>query len=464
MTRLPSFPSPRISAALGTLLIVAVSSVLAWGCQASKQTAIVIDAAGPGDASATGDTVATDSSGDAAGTDSTSGPQDAAVVTFKPFIPNCNATDKPCTAGKICSAGVCVATPDATKKAEVTDPLKDYLPTADPVELGCVDKDISDLAKTAIGPATTTIWGRVDRFGGGPVTVNVEVAVFKLADFHPEACAGIEDDDERAACYHSDKVGKPLSLTTSVDADTAKAVGLDLSDAKKADDGCEHHLECPNGYECRSKQSNGPKFCIRTHGIYAMDNVPTNTRLIIRVHGNNPKDNWHDSYYWDIVLFADHLDAKGAATQPTKYLGKDSYRTNPTIVGEGQWTLVPNTIGIQDIKLGNGVVGGRIRDCGVTGGRGGWAIHNAKVGLGIPPKGLAFFNDNEDNTVPVKTNTVTDTLGRFAAVDIPPGPNRIAAAAWIGDKATALGGVDVFIIPDALIIVSLPGRIPVLSK
>ncbi len=381
----------------------------------------------------------------------------------KLFVPLCDAA-KACPGGKLCSAGVCVVAPAASEKAVITDPLKDYLPTDEPLEFGCVDKSFEDLAKTATGPTTATIWGRVDRFGGGPLTQNVEVAVFKLADFKPEACASIEDDDERAACYHSDKVGKPIGITTSMDPDKAKEAGLDLSQSKKPDDGCEAHLECPSGYECRSKQSNGPRYCVKTHGIYAIENVPTNTRLVIRVHGLQPKDKWHDSYYWDIVLFADHLDKKGAATQPTKYVDKDTYRTNPTIVGEGQWTLVPNTIGIQDIPLGNGVIGGRIRDCGKSGGRGGWAIHNAKVGLGVLPKGLAFFNNNEDNTVPVKTNTATDTLGRFAAVDIKPGPNRISAAAWVGDKAVPLGGVDVFVVPDALMIVSLPGRIPVLSK
>ncbi|MBM4342192.1 MAG: hypothetical protein FJ100_02310 [Deltaproteobacteria bacterium] len=416
-------------------------------CGSTAKPASAVDAANAADGATAAD-----------GADSGSG-----GVAIKPFVPVCDAA-KACPGGKLCSAGVCVVAPTAGEKAVVTDPLKDYLPTEEPLELGCVDKSLEVLANSATGPAAATIWGRVDRFGGGPLTQNVEVAVFKLADFKPEACASVQDDDERAACYQTDKVGKPVATSVSVDPDKAKELGLDLAQSKKPDDGCEAHLECPSGYECRSKQSNGPRYCVKTHGLYAIEGVPTNTRLVIRVHGKDPKDKWHDSYYWDVVLFADHLDKKGAATQPTKYVDKDTYRTNPTIVGEGQWTLVPNTIGIQDIPLGNGVIGGRIRDCGKAGGRGGWAIHNAKVGLGVLPKGLAFFNNNEDNTVPVKTNTATDTLGRFAAVDIKPGPNRISAAAWVGDKAVPLGGVDVFVVPDALMIVSLPGRIPVLSK
>lgn len=443
----------------GRLLLCSVGTLFLslGGCGSSAATA----GTGASDADTAAVSGADGTTTDTATTDSAAASDTASAPAA--FVAVCSDA-KPCAGAKVCSAGVCVSAPEPTKKAEVTDPLKDYLPTTDPVQLGCVDQPLDVLIKDAKGPATVTIWGRVDRFGGGGVTTNVEIAVFKLADFHPEACAKVEDDDARAACYHSDKVGKAIGVATSSDPGTAKGIGLDLASPMKADDGCEHHLECPGGYECRSKQSNGPKYCVKTHGVYAIDNVPTNTRLVIRAHGNNAKDKWHDSYYWDIILFADHTDPKEPAKQPSKYAGKDTYRTNPTIVGEGQWTLVPNTIGIQPIDIGNGVIGGRIRDCGVTGGRGGWAIHNAKVGLGVLPKGLAFFNDNEDNTVPVKTVSSTDTLGRFAAVDIAPGPNRVAAAAWIGDKAVALGGIDVFVIPDALMIVSLPGRIPVLSK
>lgn len=413
------------------------------------------------DTSSSADGLASDApaTSDSSGGDSTA----SADTTTPSFKAMCSDT-KPCGAGKMCASGVCTVEPNASQVAEVTDPNNDYLPTKDKVELGCVDQPIEDQIKGQTGPATVTMWGRVDRFGGGPVTVNVEVAVFELAKFHPEACVGVEDDDKRDACFLSDKVGKPVGTAISVDPDKAAESSLDLASAKKAGEGCSKHMDCPSGYECRKESGAVQKICIRTHGVYAIDNVPTNTRLVVRVRGLNAKDKWHPGYYWDIVLFAGHVDAKGAGKQPTKYIGKDTYRVNPTIVGEGQWTLVPNTLGVGEIEYPHGVIGGRIRDCGVAGGRGGWAIHNAKVGLGVQPKGFAYFNDNEDDTVPVKTNTATDTLGRFAAVDLAPGANRISATSWVDGKATSLGGVDVFVIPDALMIVSLPGRIPVLSK
>jgi hypothetical protein len=40
----------------------------------------------------------------------------------------------------------------------------------------------------------------------------------------------------------------------------------------------------------------------------------------------------------------------------------------------------------------------------------------------------------------------------------------LAASALIGDKIKSLGSMDVWIIPNALMLVSMPGRVPVLTK
>lgn len=394
-------------------------------------------------------------------TDTTSGNDTATTSVPTTYTPVCK-TDSECK-DSTCVQGVCVLTP--TEVGNLTDPANDYEPSTEKLETGCVDQALADQIKGLPDIKTVTAWGRVDRFGGGDITGNIEVSVFKLADFHPEVCAGIADDEARATCFRDDsKVGKPIASTVSVDPDQAAVdAKLDVQSPKKAGDTCAMHFDCPNGYECRKVKTDTSKICIKAHGVYALEGVPTNTQLVFRVRKHDMSADWHDSYYWDIVLFSDHIDPKGAGHQPTKYIGTDTYHVNPTIVGQGQWQLVPQTLGLGDIADGNGVVGGRIRDCGNLK-RGGYPIHDAKVGMGIPPTGLAFFNDNEDDTVPIKNKQSTDTLGRFAAVDLPPGANRVSASVMLGDKTIPLGGQDVFVIPDALMIVSLPGRIPVLTK
>ena len=406
----------------------------------------------------------TTSDGDASDTSST---KDVAQQQAPPFKDNCKV-DSDCTKAS-CVVGVCVPMADPAKEVGVlTDPTNDNVPTTDPMQLGCVGQTVDDAVKALPKDGKAVMWGRVDRFGGGGVTTDIEVAVFRATDFHPEACYGLTDDADIQACYQDDnKVGKPLAKTVSISAQlpSAQAAGLDLVGKAKEGDDCVQHLDCGAGYECRYEKSVARKICIETHGIYAVPDVPTNVQLIVRVHPTKPTSSkWHDGYLWDIVMFSDRLDKKGDGFQPSKYVNQDTYRVNPTIVGEAQWQLVPTTMGLQEIDTGNGVIGGRIRDCGVDGGRGGWAIHNAKIGLGVKAQGIAFFNDSEDDTVPVKTSSATDLLGRYAAVDIPPGPNRLAASVLTGGKTVPLGSMDVYVIPNSLTICSLPGRVPVLTK
>ncbi len=455
------------------LLIIFTGLAFQTACTPSDNTAA-------DSSSAAADTNGTGTDAISTGQDSTA-TADSAVADANsspdvpPFQAKCT-TDATCKTAQVCEFGVCVSKPSNTEKLNLSNPLQDNQAVADKVQLGCVGETTADLAKGVVGPAKVTMWGRVDRFGSGVVTADVEVAVYELSQFHPEACAGIVNTDAAPDAIENcmideSKVGKPLAkviaVLPNVDKPTDAAVvnGWDVASAKKADEQCNTHLDCPLGYECRKDNGAVANICVAQHGVYAIENVPTNTPIVVRVRGLPPnKPSWHDSYLWDYVLLANRTDVKGAGTQPTKYVGTDTYRVNPTIVGEGQWQLVPTTMGFNDITDGNGVIGGRVRDCGVDGGRGGFAIHNARVGLGVSGQGIAYFNDSEDNTVPVKTRGATDLIGRFAAVDVPAGPNRIAAAGWMDSAVVSLGSQDVYVIPNALMIVTLPGHIPTLNK
>ncbi len=380
----------------------------------------------------------------------------------KPFAPVCD-DKKPCATGKMCVDGVCAPEPSANAKTTLSDPSKDHTEAAEPLDLSCVGADLATTLKGLPTDKTVTVWGRVDRFGGGGITSAVEVAIFRAADFHPEACAGIDDPADAQACFgDASKVGKPLATAVSVDPLGAKAAGLDVESAKQDDEECDlgMHLQCPSGFVC-DKVSGFPK-CVAGHGVYAIEGVPLNTPLIFRSRAVDPKNanGWHDSYTWNVVLLEVALDAKGKATQPSKYLNKETIRFNPTIVGEGQWQLVPTTIGIVGgIYEGDGVIGGRVRDCG-TSKRRSWPVSEAQVGLGVAPEGLSYFNDSELDPVPAKSAVSTDIIGRYAAVGVPAGPNRVAATGRVAGKVVSLGSADVVVIPNALVIVSFPGLTP----
>ena len=332
--------------------IVGIVAVMATGCGNTTETHADQDAVA--DVVGLGEGVTATDAGD------TAGGSDVASTVPTTYTPVCKA-DGDCTGG-LCVNGVCVDTP--TEVGNLTDPSNDYEPSTETLQLGCVDQPLAAMLTGLPDIKTVTMWGIVDRFGGGDITSNVEVDVFKLQDFHPEACAGITDSDLRNACFQDEtKVGKPISHTVSLDPDQpAVDAQINLTSKSAAGATCAIHFDCPNGYDCQKTTGDVGKVCVKAHGVYALENVPTNTELVIRVRKHDPSSDWHDGYYWDIVLFSDHLDPMGAGHQPTKYIGTNTYHVNPTIVGQGQWQLVPTTLGMGDIADGDGVVGGRIRE------------------------------------------------------------------------------------------------------
>ncbi len=455
-------PAPKTRALRTLALPVALAAMLVSlaGCLGKE------DKDPPADNDAVTDGGGTDASSgsdSSAGSDS-GGSADVAAAPTK-FEPKCTA-DKGCKATEICISGVCVPKPAKDVKSQLTDPNNDNQPTTEKMDLSCVGKDLAEVIKDLPKGGKATMWGRVDRFGGGPVTTDVEVAVFLAADFHPEKCAGVEDPDEAQACFASDKIGKPIATVKSVDPDTAGTQGWLVERPKKAEAECDKgkHFQCPHGYVC-DKIDGFPK-CGKGHGVYAIEDVPLNTRLVIRTRASKANDpaGWHDTYTYNVVLFSTHLDDKGKDKQPSKYVDKDTVLYNPTIVGEGQWQLVPSTIGIVGgIYEGDGVIGGRIRDCG-TKDRRSWPILDAKIGIGVPPEGISYFNDSELDPVPNKNRVTTNIIGRYAAVGITPGPNRVAVLGQVDGKTVELGIQDVYVIPNALVIASMPGFIPHWNK
>lgn len=376
----------------------------------------------------------------------------------------CDETD--CASGRICLEGVCAATLDPGIESVLTDPSDDDQPSDLAIETGCSGKTAAELSAGLPAGVSVVMWGRVDRFGGGGLTDAIEVAVFKAEDFHPEACEGVTGAKAIRACLHDEaKVGKPIAKVASVTPAAGVTMGWAVQSKHKEGEECtkDLHLECPLGFLC--DKFDGFITCGMAHGVYALEAMPTNVRLVVRASAIDPDhpDGWRDSYVWNVILFSDRLDATGAATQPTKYIGKQTYRFNPTIVGKAQWALVPTTMSLGKITAGNGVIGGRVRDCGKAE-RHSWPMYNAKVNAGVRGAGQSYFNDSESDTVPSKKRTTTNVLGRYAIINVKPGPNRVVVSGRVAGKDISLGRSDVYVVPDALVLASLPGYVPKLKK
>jgi hypothetical protein len=367
----------------------------------------------------TSDTVQTDTlTGDGEG--------DTADTEVVQLAPNaCNATQA-CSTGQ-CRSGVCVVDPPGTTASYLTNPAGN-VPTTDWPDLACVDHTSAAPVQTT----TATLYGAVSRFGKGRKTLNIHVDVLLADGFDPTECQSKPTAEARQTCYRT--FGTPIGSALSVPANPANVPTE-----------CEEHEECPLGYQCFDPNELGGS-CQEQFGIYEVQDVPLDTPLILRSYATDNQSQWHDTWVFNVVLHADAVVE-----------GRVQY--DAQMVSEGQWILTSNSVGLPDIAPENGAVGGRIRDCGDAR-KTSWPVSNARLGLATPGRAFVYFNDLEDDTVPLIDRDSTDIIGRFAALDVPAGWNQIAGSARVDGQVVTIGATPVYVAPNMLSIVSWPGTRP----
>lgn len=357
-------------------------------------------------------------------------PSECVIKKGLPFKNSCPENGK-CAEGKECVSGLCAVPPK--EETSITD-FKNEKPTSEKPKLDCIENPFPN----PDGPKKVRLYGIVDRFGGGGITIGMKVSVFLFDEWHPEVCECEKDKNKRLECFIN--YGSAIGEGVSFDSNSDKP--------EKISSLCEKHLECPMGYMCDTKHNE----CLKQYGYYQIDNIPTNTPIVIRVRATIFSEKWHDAYIYFAYLYASSAEKCGEKE------GCDyKYRYNPTSVSDDQWILVPNTMGVGEIKEGNSAIGGRIQDCGDKD-RPSWPISHAIVQVGNPGSVISYFNDIEDDALPLKKKTSTDIFGRFAALDIEPGWNRVTAGVLLNGKITSLGNVDLYILPNSLFLVTFPGR------
>ncbi len=360
-----------------------------------------------------------DDTSDVSGTDSdTPGPV---------LLPNSCSETKPCEQGA-CRSGVCVADPPQGANAYLTDPVENLLSTDWP-DLSC-----SDMTSAApIETTTTTLYGAVSRFGKGRKTIDIKVEVLLAEGFNPGACEEEATDAAKRTCYRN--YGTPIASTLSVAPPTPTSLP----------DTCTKHEECPLGYQCFNPANLGGD-CEEQFGLYELPGIPVNTPIIIRSYATTNDAQWHDTWVFNIVL------------DPSREVeGRIQY--DAQMVSHGQWLLTSNSVGLPDMAPTNGAIGGRIRDCQDDRPYA-WPISEVRLGLANPGTGIVYFNNLEDDTVPLIDRQTTDILGRFAALDVPAGWNKMGGAARVDGQVVSIGAVGVYVIPNSLSIVSWPGTQP----
>ena len=342
-------------------------------------------------------------------------------------LPNSCSDTKACQQG-FCRSGVCVQEPPQGANAYLSDPVENLLSTDWP-DLSCADMT----AAAPVASAITTLYGSVARFGKGRKTVDIRVEALLAEGFDPTACEEEATSSAKRTCYRN--YGTPIASTLSV----APPTPTNLPES------CTKQEECPLGYQCFNPANLGGD-CEEQFGLYELTGIPVNTPIILRSYTTTNEAQWHDTWVFNIVL------------DPSREVdGRIQY--DAQMVSHGQWLLTSNSVGLPDMAPGNGAIGGRIRDCQDDRPYA-WPISEVRLGLANPGSGIVYFNNLEDDTVPLIDRQTTDILGRFAALDVPAGWNKIGGAARVDGQVVSIGAVGVYVIPSSLSIVSWPGTQP----
>jgi len=181
----------------------------------------------------------------------------------------------------------------------------------------------------------------------------------------------------------------------------------------------------------------------RQLGFYAIENIPTETPLIVKTSGN--RDFWRDIYTYNIVAATDELEEGDFATESdecnteangdSRFDGVGRYDYRARILSSSDWTSIPLTAGlVEGVRPTSGAVAGEVHDCDDV------RLEFAQVATNPPPEVLAYFNDNPDNPLPATSRSEgTSLLGLYAALDIPEGPVEVTAIGKYGDDLVSLG-------------------------
>ncbi len=197
----------------------------------------------------------------------------------------------------------------------------------------------------------------------------------------------------------------------------------------------------------------------RSLGFYFIENVPTETPLIVKTHGN--PSFWHDIYSYNIYISNSEVDTAAPAEGACETFGQSAlqgarWNYRARILSSSDWTSIPLTAGLIDgIRPTHGVVAGEAHDCDDV------RLEFAQIATNPEADVFTYFNDNPDNPLPaVGRQAGTSLLGLYAALDVPEGPIDVAGVVRQGGALESVGWYRAQVFPGAVTTVTLRGIRP----
>lgn len=265
------------------------------------------------------------------------------------------------------------------------------------------------------GARCVTLYGLVDIFANGGDSNNITVEVFREG---PSGALG-------------EMVGSYVSTTGMESGATASCA--------------EEEIEVDS--------SGTPTNETRRLGFYHIENVPTETPLIVRTRGEGGL--WSPLVTYNFrILNAEVAPIRSAFSAcisgaPTG----DGFFYRARVLSHDDYGTIPLTAGLASgIAPGHGAIAGEVHDCGDV------RVSLAQVGISPAPRARVYFNDIADNPLPaVGQIQGTSLLGLYSGLDLPPGPVDVAAIGYVDGQTVSLGWYHAQIFADSVTAVTLRG-------
>ena len=368
-----------------------------------------------------------------------------------------------CPAGQAKFDGICATLPTLeavrTKCGDVTE-FCDPNGVAAPA-LACI---ATPKMPSGTGPKTVTLTGWVHPFSGGKSNATVRVEVFKETDLATGAdLAKVTPIATKDFPFDPSMATDPTQFR-ACDADPA--IGC-VPVAPATCMGCLDGLSGRQDHTQYCRAGGGAMgTCstrLRWERRFSLDNIPTNTPLVIRTTGEGgmPSTAWNTIIQWNVYLGSDDKscggDVQATDCLDTTDMAHAKYQFNVVVLSQADYTNIPFVAGLAGgISPGLGAIAGEVRDCD--------NIRVGNVQMAVQPAGdrLTYFNGNPIDTKPdsSRAGTGTDRLGLFSSLNVAPGKGVVEAVGLASGKQTTFGKYTLWIYPAVVSVVNINGGKP----
>lgn len=335
------------------------------------------------------------------------------------------ASPPTCGPGEVLTCCTCVKVPSQTAVVTTCDLISEYCaPSATPVDVSCYMEDGWPTGQT---PRDVTAHGPVDVYATGPGSDDILVEIYNV------------DEEGNIGTL----VGSYTSDTTCAD---QEAAGLFPTQHESVDEAA----DCPG--PCVEKISPDNHDC-RNLGYYVVENVPTNTPLIVKTSQASGTGLWKDMLSFNIWFFDGEIETHG---------GTDYVFYKARVVSEDDWRNIPVAAGdTNGVAPGYGAIAGEIHDCADN------RLSFAMAATFPEANTLTYFNGVEEKLYPNLSRSAygTNHDGLYAAIEMD--AESSGSAVWVSALAdveavgvVSLGWQKAFVYPDTLTSVTLRGTRP----